>query len=89
MEIGISEAFRSILPRGTTGWLNSKTICLPGGTSAPEGVMRVIFSASAGLLSAAGAEPVMKKPRIKINPIRTTHAGTVTTKLNLPLIDSR
>ena len=43
MEIGISEALRSILPRGTTGRLNSKTICLPGGTSTPEGVMRVIL----------------------------------------------
>src|SRR5208337_5199175 len=84
METGISEALRSILPRGTTGRLNSKTICLPGGTSTPEGVMRVILSA----FSAAGS-PAPMEQWIKKNPAITTHAAIITHGLNLPLIDSR
>src|SRR5262249_8881025 len=42
--IGISAELRCILPIGTTGRLNSMTTCLPGGTSAPSGVMRMMRS---------------------------------------------
>src|SRR5208337_2020055 len=84
METGISEALRSILPRGTTGRLNSKTICLPGGISTPEGVMRVILSA---VSAACKSDPI--KPAITENQTITMHAEIITPRLNLPLIDSR
>jgi hypothetical protein len=84
METGISEELRSILPRGTTGRLNSKTICLPGGISTPEGVMRVILSE---VSAACKSDPT--KPAIRENPTITTHAEIITQRLNLTLIDSR
>jgi hypothetical protein len=83
METGISEASRSILPRGTTGRLNSKTICLPGGISTPEGVMRVILSKVSAACESNPSELSMAK-----NPKMTTHAEIITPRLNLSLIHS-
>ena len=41
--MGISSAVRSMRPKGTTGRLNWITICLPGGTSSPSGVILIIL----------------------------------------------